>query len=117
MGKQPMTEQRDHVNMRIDRELTQRVDEKAEKAGMTRSEMIRTIVAKGINEQPTFPLAKFLVFAPKAKALYVIMTPRQGSGAKVWTWNVTDDLYSELHNLDGLQEMVANDADILYWEI
>ena len=112
-----MKEQKEKIDMRMDRELAERVDGLAQKAGLTRSEMIRTLVAKGINEQPTFPLAKFLVFAPKSKALYVIMTPKEGGGAKVWTWSVTDNLYDELHNLDQLQEMVAADADILYWEV
>jgi len=112
-----MTQQRDHVNMRIERELTQQVDNKAEKAGMTRSEMIRTLVAKGINEKPTFPLAKFLVFAPESKALYVITSPKPEGGARVHTWNLTDNLYRELHSLSNLKELVAADADILYWEV
>jgi antitoxin component of RelBE/YafQ-DinJ toxin-antitoxin module len=105
------------IAMRIDRKFTEQIDEHAQKLGMNRSEMVRTLVAKGINEQPTYPLAKFLVFAPQKKALYVIMTPHQGGGAKVHTWNVAEDLYSELHNLDNLKELVANDADILYWEV
>jgi predicted DNA-binding protein len=112
-----MKEQKEKIDMRMDRELTERVDGLAQKAGMSRSEMIRTLVAKGLNDQPTFPLAKFLVFAPKAKALYVIMTPKSEGGANVWTWNITDNLHSELHNLDNLKEMVAADADILYWEV
>jgi len=105
------------IGMRVDNKLTERIDDYAQKANMTRSEVVRSLVAKGINEQPTYPLAKFAFFAPKTKALYVIMTPRQGGGAKVWTWNMTENLYDELHNLDQLQEMVANDADILYWEV
>jgi predicted DNA-binding protein len=105
------------IAMRVDRKFTERIDEYAQKANMTRSEVIRTLVAKGINEQPNYPLAKFLVLAPETKALYVIMTPKPEGGAKVWTWNITENLYSELQNLDNLKELVAVDADILYWEV
>jgi hypothetical protein len=45
------------------------------------------------------------------------MTPKPEGGAKVHTWNITDNLYSELHSLDNLKELVAADADILYWEV
>ena len=105
------------IGMRVDNKLTERIDDYAQKANMTRSEVVRSLVAKGINEQPNYPLAKFLVFAPETKALYVIMTPKPEGGAQVHTWNLTDNLYKELHSLSNLKELVAADADILYWEV
>jgi len=106
-----------NVHMRLDSQLAERIDGLAEKKGLSRSEMIRTLIAKGLSEQPTYPLAKFLVFAPETKALYAILTPKPEGGAKVLTWDITDNLYSELHSLSNLKELVAADADILYWEV
>jgi predicted DNA-binding protein len=105
------------IETRITRKFGERLDEHAKKAGMSRSEMVRSLVAKGINEEPTYPLAKFLVFAPEAKALYVILSPKPEGGARVHTWGVAENLYHELHNLDNLKQLVAADSDILYWEL
>ena len=105
------------IAMRVDNKLTERIDEYGQKANMTRSEVIRTLVARGINDMPTFPLAKLAFFAPETKALYAILTPKEGGGAKVWDWNITDNLYSELNSLENLKELVAADVDVLYWEV
>ena len=113
-----MPKQKDSaVHMRLDSELAERIDALAEKTDMTRSEMIRSLIAKGLNDQPTFPLAKFLVFAPETKALYAILVPKDEGGARVLHWDITENLYSELHSLSNLKELVAADADVLYWEV
>jgi len=113
-----MPKQKDYpVHMRLDSELAERIDGLAQKTGKSRSEMIRALIAEGLNQQPTYPLAKFAFFAPERKALYAILTPKPEGGANVITWNYTENLHRELHNLDNIQELVAANADILYWEV
>ena len=112
-----MTKQDEAVHLRMDNELAERIDGLAQKTGKSRSEMIRALIAEGLNQQPTYPLAKFAFFAPERKALYAILTPKEGGGANVWTWNYTENLHKELHNLGNIQELIAKDADILYWEV
>jgi hypothetical protein len=106
------------MNIRTTKKWVQQLTKAAKERNTNKTDLIKELVNKGLNERDTYPLEKFLHVAPETKCFYVIMVPGEGeTRAKVLKFGVADNLFRELCSLSELREFVQMQADVMFWEV
>lgn len=106
-------------DLRVPHDWQQKLSREAEARDVSKNELVRSLVAEGLNRKDTYPLKDFVRFAPQSKCLYSLMVPGNGVDgvrAKVLDFGLAENLFQELANHPKLQEYIDLGADVMFFE-
>jgi hypothetical protein len=114
----PDTKSRYHFDIRTTREWINKVDKAARDRNTTKTNLVKSLVDKGLETEGTYPLDKFLQVAPESKCFYLITVKADGDDkAQIVHHGITENLYQELASLPKLREWVMSGAKLTFWEV